>query len=353
MDRSRAGLLLAGPQGRALCIAVVFSAMTGADADRYEALTSTPSGTGWLPAGSDTDAASAALAAAINTQLAEDLHRIDRRVLLEHLADVVSNATHWGPPDEDAVAAADPIVVEALTPTAHTLAAAPAAQWWDRPLVADDQHYVSWLDDHQTRASPPPLTGAAERLTAWRRHTQQPAQLWWSTPDHADVVSTSASFDDLPALQLALVEDPLGWDRARVARLQPNTQPRVYEINGPDTWAGLVETYPLDVSASRGENWRRLTGQSGPWLIPNWARVAADYDAVHLTTVGYLSTAGQVLQAAGGRTVLAGWEPDVTIWLTDILTQAEETATWIAGSLDAGYTAWKRAPTGTGQGEVP
>lgn len=83
--------------------------------------------------------------------------------------------------------------------------------------------------------------------------------------------------------------------------------PRAYEISDPDTWTGLVEDYPIDASASLGGNWRLITQQPDPWLIPDWASVAANYDAVHLTTLGSLSTAGQALQTAGaGPSSLAG-----------------------------------------------
>ena len=56
------------------------------------------------------------------------------------------------------------------------------------------------------------------------------------------------------------------------------------------------------------------------------ARADAEVDAVHLTVDAYLSAAGRALPVelpAGGApacTVLAGWDPDVTWWISDVLT---------------------------------
>lgn len=43
---------------------------------------------------------------------------------------------------------------------------------------------------------------------------------------------------------------------------------------------------------------------------------------MHLTVVGYLTTVTRALTLADGAsaTVLAGWDPDQTWWLTDTLT---------------------------------
>ena len=48
-------------------------------------------------------------------------------------------------------------------------------------------------------------------------------------------------------------------------------------------------------------------------------RVAQNFDAVHLTVAGYLSTAGLAVPVENDQmTVLAGWDPDQTFWLTDV-----------------------------------
>jgi hypothetical protein len=66
---------------------------------------------------------------------------------------------------------------------------------------------------------------------------------WWSTPIGANA-ATSRRIDQLPAVQLNLVEDHQGWRQARVApvRVEPNR--RVHEIAGPFDWIDLVDRYP-------------------------------------------------------------------------------------------------------------
>ncbi|WP_238072578.1 hypothetical protein [Rhodococcus zopfii] len=79
----------------------------------------------------------------------------------------------------------------------------------------------------------------------------------------------------------------------------------------------LVDAYPLAVPASRRSDWYEATGQHLNWYLPDWATVAVDYDAVHLTVLGYLTTPGLAipLTAHPGASVLAGWDPDATFWL--------------------------------------
>lgn len=52
-------------------------------------------------------------------------------------------------------------------------------------------------------------------------------------------------------------------------------------------------------------------------MLPDWSEVARRYDAVHLTATGYLRAAGIAIPVDGDRaSVLAGWDPDATCWLT-------------------------------------
>ncbi len=128
---------------------------------------------------------------------------------------------------------------------------------------------------------------------------------------------------------LASVEDGLGWREARCWPVEPQPGARIYEISGPDRWAELVDRYPVDVTRSRRHDWWRVTHWAGIWLIPDFAAVASDYDAVRLSVAGYLTTAGRDLPVGEARTVLAGWDPDETYWLTDVLATAGPATHWV------------------------
>ena len=60
----------------------------------------------------------------------------------------------------------------------------------------------------------------------------------------------------------------------------------------------------------------------------------ADFDGVYLSVDGYLSTAGRALpvhvRSLGDQvaTVLGGWDPDATWWLTDVATGLGTPVDW-------------------------
>ncbi|PZU40277.1 MAG: hypothetical protein DI573_04450 [Microbacterium sp.] len=134
---------------------------------------------------------------------------------------------------------------------------------------------------------------------------------WWSVPQ--SLLTTRGSIPDA----LELVEDSLGWEIATV--IPVHGAGRILEVRSPADWADLCRAYPMEVTASRRHDWFRVTGREGPWLILNWERLSAQWDAVHLTTLGYLSAANQLIDVdADHGSVIGGWGPDATIWLTDV-----------------------------------
>ena len=140
---------------------------------------------------------------------------------------------------------------------------------------------------------------------------------------------TTRGLPALGAVRLVLVEDGLGWQSARCWPVAPADGARVYEVCGPGQWAELVDRYPLDVSKSRRHDWWRATGRAARWLIPDYAAVAADWDAVHVSVAGYLPTAGIAIPAGDGAyTMLAGWDPDATWWLNDVLSLTSPPEDW-------------------------
>lgn len=261
--------------------------------------------------------------------------------LLMGLTESVDAARYWQAPDETDRLLADPSVQAALAPVAEAVASSAEAAWWSTPIDPERQGYVQWLDE--TPMEPPTLTGAVSLLGQWKARTiadevqsrerahgltENVSGYWWSAPQLVPLVSTTRSRPSLVAVKLALTEDSFGWASARVWPLQPASDARVFEITGPDAWAELAGRYPLDVSLSRRHDWWRATGHDGSWLIPDWEAAASEYDAVHLTVLGYLTTAGRALPVGDSHTVLAGWNPDETYWLTDVLAESGAPAEW-------------------------
>jgi hypothetical protein len=264
--------------------------------------------------------------------------------LLGYVAEAVTWAMYWQSAHKwEQPLAADQIGA-VLEPVARAVTAAPAARWWSEPIARSRQQYAQFLSrDGDFDMETPALTGAADRLARWRAQVDEREQAaarlpsdpaanysgwWWSTPTLAGLVCTTRSVPGLGALRLLLVEDSMGWPEAICWPLAPRPAAKVYEIRGPADWTAIVGRYPLDVTKSRWHDWFKVTGRAGTWLIPDYTAVAADYDGVHLTVGGYLTTAGRALPVDGAdpdgtaATMLAGWDPDLTYWLTDVLEPA-------------------------------
>jgi hypothetical protein len=268
----------------------------------------------------------------------------DPGTLVGPVADTVSRAVYWQAPHGEEAVTADPAVAAALRPVAAAVASAPAAAWWGSAADLSRLRYTAWPGSGAAAALPP--RGAQERLNRWREQTladdrdaarnrtADPAApfggYWWSTPAMASLVSTTRPLPGLGSAALVWEEDSLGPRDALIWALEPAQVPRVWEIDGPAAWVRLVDRYPIDVTNARRHDWCRATGRAGAWRIPDWAAVAADWDAVHLSVGGYLTTATRALTVAGGEaaTVLAGWDPDQAWWLTDILTATSAPQRW-------------------------
>ncbi|HZC72847.1 MAG TPA: hypothetical protein VE442_19275 [Jatrophihabitans sp.] len=315
----RADDLLAGPRGRRAC---------------WELL--------GLPALEVRRPDAAHIARTVDELRAADKVSAARRILAA-LRGSVDAAMYWQEPEECDTYLAEPQRSEVLRPLADALASNASTAWWDTPADLTDQHVVVFADEDDDEPATPVLTRlrrAIDELTAehadaagmderidWRTVSGW----WWSSPIARPGVTTTRAIgaEHLPA-GLLLVEDGLGWDAATSWPVRPVDAARVLELAQPGDWVGLVRRYPLDVSgtAKRGD-WWRATGRDGAWLMPDWAQVAADWDGVHVSVVGYLSTAGRALDVdVNTATVLAGWAPDTTYWLGDVLELAGEPTTW-------------------------
>ena len=133
---------------------------------------------------------------------------------------------------------------------------------------------------------------------------------WWSTPALSELRRSIGSLQSTGPVGLHLVEDAFIWRSARCWSLELRPCASIFEIGGTDDWAELVRRYPLAVTKSRRHDWWRATGRDLDWAIPDFHAVASDYDAIHLSVAGYLSTASRAIRAGEAHTVLAGWNPD-------------------------------------------
>lgn len=339
--------LLVGPRGRRLCL----SAAIALDPAIWsmQPMFATP------PASLEVQHALAAAVAAVDP--APLAREVDELRMLEPLAVAVDMARYWQSPDEEDAMIATAELREALLPIGAALLSARGAAWWSSGL-ASDQRYVEWGEKPEARLD---LDPAPLKLARWRAATlaeevearsrpSDPAApwsgSWWSSPANAGLPRTRRALPGLGSVGLPLEEDGFGEKDARVVPVSVRDGIRVYEILTPDDWVDLVAKYPLEVSLSRRHDWWRITGFAGRWLIPDWEAVASDFDVVHLSVIGYLTTAGRALSVGSSvipdaHTVLAGWNPDESFWLGDVLRPGGEPVTWRRP--EEGFAAWEPA----------
>lgn len=347
-------VLLAGPRGRRLCLEVLLAQGDGPAVQRAAWAVSWAArpfaehtGTIIAIAGDATsfvepEVSPAEAAAALRAVQP----RIEPAVLDTALAAAVDSAAYWQPPSGRDVLASTEEVTAALEPVAESVARDPSIRCWTEPVARAAQAQVFW-EAERPSAEPP-----RSRLSRWRAAMEAEERqfateyadrdvsgAWWSTPPQ-DLPRSTRTRPGGEPLGLTLVEDSLGWETARV---QPVRVPEgeVIEIDGPDAWARLCRRHPLVVTASRRYVWEMTTGRVGAWVQPDWAAVADEAVGVHLTVVGYLTTAGRVVDLGdGGASLLAGWDPDETFWF-DTVAPSRSEETW---AIDVGASArrWGR-----------
>ncbi|HZK05622.1 MAG TPA: hypothetical protein VFC82_07180 [Actinomycetaceae bacterium] len=288
----------------------------------------------------NTEPANVAPAEVVQRLASVPLAEVTPGLLRDCLAEAVDSARYWQEPDgNDVLAATDELQAQLHRIAEHVAASAHAA-WWSAPIAERSQWQVEWDDasPHEVAVDPLTLLRRArdqvieEELVARRERpsdvTANWSGTWWSRPPWELPSTTRALFDRSPA-GLWFVEDSLGWEQADTRRLGIPTGLHVYEIDTAQAWADLCVRFPIEDTAQKRHDWYRTTGRDGAWVIPDWAKVAEHYDAVHLQVQAYLSAAGTAIPVdEHTATVIAGWNPDQTYWFTPNLRYIDDPVRW-------------------------
>ncbi|WP_336632134.1 MULTISPECIES: hypothetical protein [unclassified Microbacterium] len=243
----------------------------------------------------------------------------------------VDVARYWQEPDGADLVAADQRIAGALGHVARAVSEHAATQWWMRERAPEQ-----WAIEFDPTDDGAPFDPAPDGASRWsaatrdeedRARRERPADVtarfgghWWSHPWGAPH-TTGERADGVPA-GIPYVEDGFGWRRA--VAIPVGGAGRTYEIRGADAWADLCRRYPLEVTYARRHEWYRVTGRDGRWLLPDWERVAGDWDAVHLTAAAYLTAATrEIVVDDEYSSLIGGWGPDETYWLTGRVRETE------------------------------
>lgn len=282
--------------------------------------------------------------------VAVDPAAITGAVVAQAFARSVDMAMYWQPPDGDDTVAAMPEVIEALRPLAVAVQAHPSTAWWGAGVRAP-QWAVQWDDVASTARLE---IGTREDLDRWRDQVvagearaasdrpKDPGASysgnWWSKPAFITAATAGDDSEGVPAC-ISMVEDSLGWKEATAVEMTGTG--RMCEIRGIDDWAELCRRYPLELTNEHRHDWYHVTGRDGVWVEPDWRAVAEDYDAVHLTAWAYLTGATrEIVVDAERSSIIAGWGPDVTYWLTGTVRETGERVGW---RRDPHGLTWMRA----------
>jgi hypothetical protein len=215
-------------------------------------------------------------------------------------------------------------------------------------VVGDTRNTWWWLDlqrERQLWVSDITLDPAAFVLPVPTKYTRW--MIYAQHPNYADCIDTSTELDVAPAqvrsglhneLAGAVVTD---WNPSyplRQASITVSDTARVYEIHQPQAWRELALRYAdLDEYAGPDANLLSSAGiDHGP--APLWHRVAADWDGVHLSFFGLLTTLYTPLTHDGIATTLWAWLSERTLWLRN----AFETITELEPLTEAPYAAPSR-----------
>ncbi|MGC5027786.1 hypothetical protein ACLQ3K_23790 [Tsukamurella sp. DT100] len=324
---SLAEQLMAGPRGRQVCVetpSFTDPALTRARFELRHHLDPGPTVRLRIGDGDDEPIDVSAEMIALKEALAS-VCDVEEHFVHLALETAVEQAMYWQEPEGAQILAARPEIAPEINGIADLIAKSPIAQWWTDPMAAD-QFQVrreGWREGARLPAGSVLTTWAEDtRSEEARAAVERPSDpraaysaIWWSCPPH-QLIQTCSAQACVPT-GLYLVEDGLGETRATVHGV--SGAGRVLEIDSAAVWADLCREYPLEVTASKRHDWYRTTGLADTrWVMPDWAAVAQEYDAVHLQVGAYLAASGTAIEVEPGvHSVIAGWAPGDTFWLTD------------------------------------
>lgn len=156
-------------------------------------------------------------------------------------------------------------------------------------------------------------------------------------------------FTSNPGPERLLEAFGIAWDQSShdVTRwsLNVDSGARIYEIHRPEDWQALVTAHPCEARTwyegwqiasndpedqSASDELRGLLQQcAARWGVrrfieADWAAVAQDWDAVHLSWAGFLTTEGTACDLGDGDvTMLLGWGSERTLWLNPVLSDPQ------------------------------
>jgi hypothetical protein len=213
------------------------------------------------------------------------------------LAEAITQTSIWQV-DYDAVIAEFLTAGPRLEPLARELLSQPGAAWWFAPLNRDRQLFNSYTGYEREIITGPFAPRIPDRApTPWERYAQKPE---WGFFTSTDVAGDGLSSFLVGSSKCAGDLGPLTFPVSRMW-LVVSPDARVFEVDGPESWRQLCLRYPAPFEHGQ--------------VVPDFAAVAREWDAVHLGFGGLLTAEQVRLEGPEGWTWLNGWDAEGTMWL--------------------------------------
>lgn len=185
--------------------------------------------------------------------------------------------------------------------------------WWWADI--EREHQI-WISDVCSEFADFEYVGRSERewLDAYAQHPDPQACI-----DSSTEMCVSDDDNIRSGLHNELSRSvPTDWEPEyplRQFRAIVRPEARVFEIHCPEAWHNLSVTYAMQVPSQR-MNAQLLSSagmEAGP--APNWQRVARDWDGIHLSFFGLITSLFVTENRGGVSTTLWAWPSERTLWL--------------------------------------
>ncbi len=202
------------------------------------------------------------------------------------------------------------------------LAAAESISWWWDSVELSSQR---WVQEPGAFIEPKPT---AENVAVAVADFDSFSGWWSPLLDTFIPRTTRGPLETAAAVELACHEDAYFYQEGdlSVREFHPVAAPLVYEVKSTADWVNLVDRFPKTVNAFKEQSWNDMFSTSGKWVEPDWEAISHDFDGVHVSVAGCLAAAYDPRKSGSYRTVLAGWNPDQTVWLREGFTLGRSVA---------------------------
>lgn len=201
---------------------------------------------------------------------------------------------------------------DGLRPLVTHLLGDPRTGWWNQSVDRENQLILTELPFNQLDWDVGPVSDPN-----WEVYAQRPIGGQVSSTE----VNTSRQKPLRSGLQAELSVSGTDWHPVyplNVTRMKVASDARIFEIAGPEDWHELVRRYGNQASYQGPD--QNLWTSSGVdhGLAPAWDHVSLDWDGVHATFFGWITSTFVPVASPTFVTTLWSWHSERTIWLRDV-----------------------------------